>query len=297
MRVMTTTKTTSDRTRDEDGFILVVVLWVLAGLSALVSVYAAFVIQTAAGFAMQEDQLRARALTSAAIELAAFQQLSVPEPERPTSGAFNFRLGAASIAVEFRSEASRVDLNAAPRPLLAGLFVALGARPVAAETYADRIIAWRTPSAPANNDEALAYQRSGYQPRAGKFPHVNELALVQGIPPTLVERALNYVTVYSARPQVNVFDAASEVISALPGITSEQVSAVIAARRASPDIKRRVLGDLGPAQQFATADGGKAIRNAVDITFDNGLRAKSEVVILLERDQQPFSILSWRDGL
>ena len=30
-------------------------------------------------------------------------------------------------AVEFRSEAARVDLNAAPKPLLAGLFAGLGA--------------------------------------------------------------------------------------------------------------------------------------------------------------------------
>ena len=36
------------------------------------------------------------------------------------------RLGAANATVEFRSEAARIDLNAAPKPLLAGLFRELG---------------------------------------------------------------------------------------------------------------------------------------------------------------------------
>jgi general secretion pathway protein K len=295
---MTTTLAIRNKERQaSDGFIVVAVLWMLAGLSALVSVYAAYVIQTAAGFAMQEDQLRVRALTSAAIELTAFAQLSLSAQERPTSGLFNFRLGAATVAVEFRSEAARIDLNAAPKPLLAGLFALLGEPPAAAESYADRVIGWRTPAAPGNDSEALVYQRTGYQPRGGKFPHVNELALVRGIPAALIERALNYVTVYSARPQLNVFDAAPELVAAVPGITSEQINAVIAARRATPDIKKRVLGGLGPAQQFATADASKTFRTAVDVALDNGLRAKSEVVILIDRDQAPFSILSWRDGV
>jgi general secretion pathway protein K len=295
---MITILATLNRKRDGcDGFIVVAVLWLLAGLSALVSVYAAYVIQTAAGFAIHEDQLRARALTAAAVELTAFQQLSLPVHERPTSGSFDFRLGAATVAVAYRSEAARIDLNAAPKPLLAGLFSMLGAPPATAESYADRVIGWRTPASPGNDHEALVYQRAGYQPRGGKFPHVNELALVRGIPGTLVERALNYVTVFSARSQLNVFDAAPDLVAALPGITGEQVNAVMASRRAPPDAKRRVLGDLGSAQQFATADGSKAFRNAIDIAFDNGMRAKAEVVILVDRDHAPFSILAWRDGL
>ena len=35
---------------------------------------------------------------------------------------FSFRLGQANVAVEFRSEAARIDLNAAPKQLLVGLF-------------------------------------------------------------------------------------------------------------------------------------------------------------------------------
>jgi len=284
------------RTRP-DGFIVVTVLWILAGLSTLVSVYAAFVVQTASGLAAHDDYLRAHALTSAAVELTAYQQLTSSEQTRATRGSFNFRLAAANVSVAFQSEAARIDLNAAPKPLLAGLFMALGARPDAADSYADRIVGWRSPPSAKDDPEASVYRSLGYGPRGGKFPHVNELALVRSIPSSLVERALPFLTVYSGRPQVNVFDAAPEVIAALPGITPVQVSAILAQRESPLDLKRKLLTQLGSSQQFATSEGSRAIRNRVNSAVDSGYRASSEVVVLLfEQSDEPYAVLSWRDG-
>ena len=53
----------------------------------------------------------------------------VNEAVRPTSGTFNARVGGGRVFVTFRSEAARVDLNAAPKSLLAGLITGLGANP------------------------------------------------------------------------------------------------------------------------------------------------------------------------
>ncbi len=281
-----------------DGFIVVVVLWILGGLSVLVSIYSVYVIETATGFAIQDDRLRATELTSTAIELGAYQQLALPPQSRATRGAFNFRLGQANVSVAFRSEASRIDLNAAPKPLLAGLFVALGARPDAADTYADRVVGWRTPASAGNDREAFFYQGAPYGPRGAKFPHVNELQLIRGLPADLIERALPLVTVHSGRPQVNIFDAEPEVVAALPGMSRERLQAVLAQRlnpRADP---KDVLALLGPAQQFATTEGSKAMRYAVKMAFDNGFHARSEVVILLFEDgNEPFAVLSRRDDV
>ena len=69
--------------------------------------------------------------------------------------------------------------------------------------------------------KAALYRSSGlpYLPRGAPFAHVNELWLVQGLPPALVGRAIPFVTVYSGRPDINVFDAPPELIAALPGMT------------------------------------------------------------------------------
>jgi general secretion pathway protein K len=90
-------------------------------------------------------------------------QLSGTDVEaRPSQGAFRFRLGRGAVAVEFRSEAARIDLNAAPKERLAGLFAGLGARQDAADYYADRIVAWRQAGEVAGeNPEASAYRSAG----------------------------------------------------------------------------------------------------------------------------------------
>jgi len=50
------------------------------------------------------------------------------------------------------------------------------------------------------------------------------------------------------------------------------------------------------AQQFATVEGGKAIRVLTRIVFDNGRQQSAEAVIVVTEDRErPFAILSWCD--
>jgi general secretion pathway protein K len=282
-----------------DGFIIVAVLWILGALATLISIYAVYVIDTAAAFSVHDDRLRGEALVSAAVELTAYQ-LTAPIQSRPTQGRFGFRVGQANVAVEFRSEAARIDLNAAPKELLVGLFAALGARRDDAENYADRVINWRSAPSKDQDWEASAYRTAGlsYAPRGAKFPHVRELSLVLDLPTSLAERALPFVTVYSGRSKINVADAAPEVIAALPGMTRDRLNAVLAERQAAPANGQALLTLLGSSEGFATLEGSKASRVTIRIALDNGRQISSEVVILiLEEGDQPFSVLSWHDEL
>jgi general secretion pathway protein K len=289
-------KITTRRTAP-DGFITIAVLWILGALSLFVSIYAAYVINSATAFAVYDDHLRAEALISAAVELTDYQLQTAPAQSRPTHGRFSFHLDQANAAVEFRSEAARIDLNSAPKQLLAGLFRVLGARADDADIYSDRVIGWRTAPSTGQDSEASAYRmmRLGYQPRGAKFPHVSELALVRDLPTTLVERALPFVTVYSGRSQVSVLDAAPEVIAALPGMTSDSLNAFLAQRRASPKNAEALLPLLKDTRQYITTEGSKAVRINVRIIFDNGHQESSEVVILtFDEGDQPFAVLSWQ---
>ena len=101
------------------------------------------VVNTATAIASHKDRLQGEALVTAGVELAAHRITATPQ-QPPSNGAFTFRLGSASVAVRFLSETARIDLNAAPKELLIGLFASLGASRDA-EYYADRIIGWRTP--------------------------------------------------------------------------------------------------------------------------------------------------------
>ena len=298
MSVMPATGAPGRRAPD-GGFIIVAVLWIMLALATLASIYAVYVVRTAYAVGPSDDRVNAEALFTAALELTAYQMSAVPKEKQPTHGRFTFRLGRATVVEQFRSEAGRIDLNLAPKPLLANLFVMLGAKPEDADQFADRIIGWRTPPPPNGGPdaEADAYRVAGrsYKPRGGPFQEVGELWLVLGLPPAWVERALPYVTVYSGAAQVNILDAPPLVLAAL-GIAPDQVNAVLAARD-RPDVDGKALiSQLGPAQNGATVEPSRAFRLLVGIQFDSGVRTTAEVVILLADDgDEPYRVLSWRD--
>jgi general secretion pathway protein K len=286
-----------------DGFIIVAVLWILAALATLVSIYAIYVTNSAIAVTASGDAIIADPLVSAGVELAAYQLLGAKKEDRPAVGNFTARVGTARLTVAFQTEAARIDLNAAPKPLLSGLFAGFGAAPLNADSYADRIIAWRTQASgqSSDNDPETSFYRSAgltYTPRHGPFVHVGELWLVHGIPPALIGQALRYVTVYNGKPTVDVIDAAPQVIAALPGMTPQTLQGILAAR-ASGSLDRNslpgLLGNGNSGEGAAGVDPGKSFRVGVRIDFDNGRRSAAEAVILLPDDGPvPYRVLSWR---
>jgi general secretion pathway protein K len=291
----------SDVPTARDGFIVVAVLWILTALATLAAIYAIYVANTATALAVNDDAVQAEALVSAGVELTAYQLVVANKETRPTHGRLIFRMGRARVVVDFRAETARIDLNAASKELLAGLFGVLGAQEDDADQYAERIIGWRTTPGRASQDsEASLYRTAGmtYGPRGAPFAHVEELWLVLGLPPPLVERMLPDVTVFSGRAEVNALVASPEVVAALPGMSPERLNAVLAARTTGPSSEQSTPTAPAVAQPGTTSDGSDATRVAVRIDFDNGRRLASEVVILVrDGGDEPFQVLSWRDDV
>jgi general secretion pathway protein K len=288
-----------------DGFIIVAVLWILAALATLVSVYAIYVTNSAIAVTTSSDAIIADPLVSAGVELAAYQLLGGKKEDRPAVGNFTARVGAARLTVAFQNEAARIDLNTAPKPLLSGLFIGFGATPLNADGYADRIIAWRTQASQTaglglDNDPETSFYRSAglnYGPRHGPFVHVGELWLVHGIPPALIGQAIRFVTVYSGKPSVDISTAAPQVVAAMPGMTPQTLQALLAARSAMDRTSlASFLGNSGAAGATgAAAEPSKAFRVGVRVEFDNGRKSAAEAVILLPDDGPvPYRVLSWR---
>src|SRR3954447_21898122 len=111
------------RKQNADGFILVAVLWIIAALATLATIFSIYVINTATAFTVHDERLQAEGCARAAIELAVYQLTTTPQGAQqgaPTRGRFVFRVGNAQVTADFNSETARIDLNAAPKELLAG---------------------------------------------------------------------------------------------------------------------------------------------------------------------------------
>ena len=281
-----------------DGFIVVAALWILGALAALASIYSVYVANAAISVAVNDDARRADAVLTSALELTAYQVTATPPKDRPSRGRFEFRINGASAVVEFCSEAARIDLNKASKDVLVGLFRVLGAGSDDADQFADRIVGWRSPPPAETQDpEESLYRAAGlnYGPRGAPFVHAAELALVVGVPPAMADRAMPYVTVFSGRPEINVRDAAPEVIAALPGMTPEQLNAALSDRQSL--MEQPSSAAPGVASATVTTEGSKAVRLTVSMMFDSGRAIHSEAVILIDGRDEPYRVLAWRSDV
>jgi general secretion pathway protein K len=284
----------------EQGFVLVAVLWLLAALALLVTVFAVHLSNSARALSLNDGALKTEALVSAGVELAAYRLQLGDGDKRPSQDAFHVRLSGADVSVSVITEAARVDLNTAPKELLAGLLTVLGASEDDAKEGADRIIGWRTKAgAEDTSKEDTLYQAAGrtYSPRQAPFAHVNELALVLNLSPALVERALPYVTVYSGEAGVDVLLAPPEVIAALPGMTPLKLKQFLGDRGSLVNDTAAIAAALGGAGGNATAQKSRAYRILVRLRFPDGHETTSEIVIALRSKDSPYRVLSWQNDV
>lgn len=220
--------------RAEAGFVLVAVLWILAALATLASVYSSYTINTADASQVVNDRVQAEASIRAGVEMAVFRQLALPEKARPARGGFDMRVGRTSVAVRFRSETARIDLNAAPADLLAGLFTAVGVDSSRAQNFADRVVGWRT-KAKASADASGA--GAGANPASANANPAGPNASPAGADASLAnaggteDKAAREDKLYSREnmpypPRHAPFDSALE-LSLLPGIPLAAVERVL----------------------------------------------------------------------
>ena len=283
--------------RANEGFVLVAVLWMLAALAELVSIYSSYTLSTAAVSHVADDRLQAEASIRSAVEMAAFRQLAGPDQE--LSGSFNTRVGRTRVTVQLAPETARIDLNAASVDLLIGLFTSVSVEPARAADLADRVIGWRTKGAPDKGAEAKLYaeRHVPYGPRQAPFDNVLELSLLPGISPALVERLLPLVTIFNGHLKVDAASADPAVLSALPGMTPAILATVLKARSKKLGDDQGLLALFGPAKEYVSAGApSEAIRAKVDVDFDNGRRIHGDVVFRLgKNDGEPYDILYWQD--
>lgn len=188
------------------GAALLLVMWLVLLLSGLVAGYAmAARIESMQGNGVARSTMASEA-ARAGIEYAVSRMLD-PDPERRWAAdgrAYRFDFDGVAVDVEVRDEAAKIDLNAAPHDLLAGLFVQLGEPEEAATRLAGAILDWRDAddlSQPAGGAEDADYAAAGlpWGAKDAPFESVAEVEQVLGMRPALYAAAAPHLTVYTER--------------------------------------------------------------------------------------------------
>ena len=196
---------------------LVAVLWILAALATLASIYSVYAVNTADGSHVGDDRVQAEASIRAGVEMAVFQTTRSSRKGQAVARRLRAARRAHQSGGRFRSEAARIDLNAAQEDLLAGLFAprrrGVGPSDRSGAPRPTRRSRHRLAPTQANADAADAASpraadkpmpkrrsRIPYPPRQAPFDNALELSLLPGVPEPVVERVLPFVTVFSGRP-------------------------------------------------------------------------------------------------
>ena len=214
---------------------MILVLWLIALLSALVGTFA---------MTARIEHLQARVLSRgvaaseaarAGLEYALLRVADTDDRSRwlPDGRAYTWHIADATVTVRVRDEQGKVDLNQADPALLAALLVQTGVAADEATRLAGAIVDWRDPdslSQAAGGAEDAQYAEAGlpYGAKDAPFDTVAEVEQVLGMTPAIYARLAPFITVYSGNARPVPALASAEVLDAL----GYDGTAAVAAREA-----------------------------------------------------------------
>jgi len=223
------------RARHASGAALLLVLWLVALLTALVGAFALTAkIEGLQGRVLHRG-LIAGEVARAGVEYALVRVQDNDQRRQwlPDGRPYRWQFGDSALEVSLVDENGKVDLNQADPPLLTAFFQVFGLEQQDAARLASAILDWRDadvlsqPEGGAEDPEYAAADRP-YGAKDASFESVAELEQVLGMTPELYARVAPHLTVYSGRTRPDPAFATSEVLQAM-GLDAEQV---IARRRA-----------------------------------------------------------------
>jgi general secretion pathway protein K len=278
--------------RQMHGAALVLVMWLVALLTALIGAFAMTArIEHMQGRALSRGVVAEQA-ARAGMEYA-LTRVVLPDPEwqwAPDGRAHPWQLGDVVVEVRIVDESAKVDLNVAGFPLLSGLLRAVGAEPEQAEAVAAAIVDWRDPDTltqAAGGAEDAQYAQAGrpYGAKDAPFDTIAEVEQVLGMTPALYERVAPHVTVHSGQAQPDQ-RFASEVVLAAMGVSAGPMLA----QRKFPGAGGVVGGGSGTYSIDSSArlpDGQRAVLRALVRTGAGDLPGSAYTVLRWEEGATP----------
>lgn len=299
----------------QQGFALVLVLWILSLLTIMAGSFALSMRRESSIIAGIKNNAGAAAVAESGIVIAELMLLNPDQNKRWRADGSIYQitdadaLGSdnAEVRVRLLAETGKIDINKADQKLLAGL---MAHSPVEDEQQQTKLVSaildWRDEDDLINIDgaEQKEYKEAGlsYRPRNKPFQTLGELQLVLGMNETIYQWLAPLVTVYSGQANVNVQNAAKDVLQVLPDLDQDLIADYLAAR-----LDSITNGLPAPASPFGAGQAkpagqnqgqGDALTIVSEALLDDGSRAIISAVIKAgggtTQAGQPFQVLEWR---
>ncbi|WP_448674507.1 general secretion pathway protein GspK [Pseudoxanthomonas mexicana] len=274
------------------GAALLLVLWLVALLTALVGAYALTARIEALQGRVGSRGAIAQEIARAGMEYALVRVVDRnPETHwQPNGRAYAWRFDGHDVQVRIIDETGKVDLNQADVPLLSRLMQALGEPPDASDALAAAIVDWRDADdlgQPVGGAEDGDYAAAGrpYGAKDAPFETIAELEQVLGMTPDLYARLEPFLTLYSGRGQPDATYAQGPVLVAM----GMDATAWLAQREAA--------GAAGALQLVGTGSGTYSIESRARLA--DGRETSLRTVVRAGASPVPgsaYTLLRWEEG-
>lgn len=310
--------------RGRRGAALVIVLWVLALLSAMAAEFALSMRAGARAASNFGDELSARALAAAGVEMGVYELSSgfdgaytgenggLVLVRKEGGGAVDlpfdrdFGLNAGTVTYAIEDESGKINVNTCSREDLDSLLFRAGIEKTERDIIVDSVLDWRDDNQEfrlngAEDDYYAALPRP-YGAKDGSFDTVEELLLVRGVTPELfygkgrvppefgiygeVEKTdgISGLLTVYGDGRVNLNTADKQVLSASLGSAAAEE---VLLRRANGYIDIPAHGSKVSSAYFTVRAKGSA----------NGLTAGARAVVLVEPGKRPVKVFWKEEGL
>lgn len=279
------------------GIAYVAVLWAVALLALLASVFVRSVRTDVSLVRNLQEQAEAQALAEAGMALAVkgLATATAAGGLRADGTVYEMLLGDGRLRFSIQDEDGKIDLNAAPRELIeAHLRHAGSLEESRSGALADAVIDFRDPDdlKRLEGAEARDYAAAGsrYRPKNAPYATVGELAGVLGMDQAIYRSVADGFTVHSRSRRPDWTVAAPSLRRWLPEALKQRGEQPDDGRSAhAPALPLQVL-DLGPTAR--RSDLGVFTIHAEGMS-DGGGRFAVDCTVKLPRDGGPHAVLEW----
>ncbi len=274
------------------GAALLLVLWLVALLTALVGAYALTARMEALQGRVGSRGAIAQEVARAGMEYA-LVRVADRNPEthwQPNGRPYAWGFDGQAVQVSIVDETGKVDLNQADASLLSRLMQVLGQPADVSDRLAGAIVDWRDTdnlSQPAGGAEDGDYAAAGrdYGAKDAPFETVAEVEQVLGMTPELYARMAPFLTLYSGRGQPDATYAQGPVLEAM----GMDATAWLAQRNAT--------GATGSPQLVGAGSGTYSIESRARLA--DGREASLRTVVRAGASPVPgsaYTLLRWEEG-
>ena len=281
--------------RPQRGFALVLVIAVLSVLALLAAAIAAETRSTALGARSRLEIVQARTLADSGVTIAIMRLLDRKEDSRwhADGTSHDETYGDGKIRITVEDEGGKIDLNNAPKELIAGLIREFASADQ--ESVLTDAILERRAGLEVVPQRGRFYSGGGlsFQSLAGlAFSDISELRLLPGMSAALYEQLAPYVTVYAQSPTLNRQTAPRAALLAIPNVSESDIDALIASRGVPETIAPAQLSAL--ARYTGTAD-LRAATIVAAASLPGGISFTREAVAAISPEQLAAPrFLRWR---